>query len=471
MLKIPKEFGAIWLFGLSVLIGKGLSLVSVPIVARHLPPSEYGRLELISSFVEVSGIVMSFGLADSLFRFASMTRDAARRRVAAGLAGSAILMAALAGVALQVLAWTLPSAFGAPELSLPLSLGLLTASLAGLVELPLAWLRLNAQPGRYLAFTAARSMAQTVAVTVALTLGYGVIGMLACNAAIEACVAATLVGSQARRTGVTLDRETLRRAVTYGLPLVGGSISMFALGSCDRWFLAATVAPDQLGLYGLAVKLSLLVPLSIQPFGLWWYARRINTLSLPDGREVSARMTAVGMTLLGAGVAVACGGAPIVVDALFPPVYRGALVFLPWLAVAAGLNELCSLVNVGVYAARTSFGVFAVNGLGGAVALVGYVWLTPSHGVAGAIAATIAGQMARLALFLVIGQRVARIPYRWGCFAMIVTIDAALAGVSARAATPLEHGLPLAAALLALALVASRLALEQGARPAREALA
>jgi O-antigen/teichoic acid export membrane protein len=388
MLKMLSGMRTFWLFGVSVLLTKGLSLISIPVVARFLSPSDYGRLELVSSFVEIAGIVLSFGLADSLFRFASCEADDERRRIAAGLTGSALLYAVLAGVALQGGVWFIAPHLGLQSIATPLAFGLATATFSGLIELPIAWMRFTNRPGRFVVFAASRSIAQVAFAIVVLSLGYGVNGMLAANAVIDLCVAGALVGLQARETGVRLDRATFARAASYGLPLVGGALSMFVLGSCDRWFLAATVEPSDLGFYGLAAKLSLLVPLAMQPFGLWWYARRITVLDGPDGLEVSARMVSLGVVLLGVGVAIARGAAPIFIDAMMPTAYRGAVPYLPWLALVAAMNEMCSLVNVGVYAAKTAYAVLAINTVGAMVALTGYVLLVPQQGVFGAIEAT-----------------------------------------------------------------------------------
>ena len=111
---------------------------------------------------------------------------------------------------------------------------------------------------------------------------------------------------------------------------------------------------------------------------------------------------------------------------------------------------MCSLVNVGVYAARTGMGVFAVNCAGAAVALIGYILLVPDHGVMGAIEATVAGQGTRLILFLVAGRRVAPIVYPWGFSLAIATIDIALAVAMRESFGLPRHALVILLAFLAL---------------------
>ena len=71
MLRLLTAMRSFWLFGASILLTKGMALVTIPLVTGRLAPSDYGRLELVMSVVEAFAIVMTLGLADSLFRFAA----------------------------------------------------------------------------------------------------------------------------------------------------------------------------------------------------------------------------------------------------------------------------------------------------------------------------------------------------------------------------------------------------------------
>ncbi|MGA8169934.1 MAG: lipopolysaccharide biosynthesis protein [Methylocystis sp.] len=471
MTKTSPALHSFALFGASVLLSKGLSIISIPVVARHLAPTEYGRLELIASIIEICGLVMTFGLADSLFRFASSETAARQREIAAGLTGSALMFAAVAGVLFESAAWIIVPASGHPDLAVPIAFGLGAATLSGLIEMPLAWLRLRNQPGLFLLFTASRSILQVCSMIATLSLGFGVNGIIGGNAVVDLCLTTLLVARQIKSVGIHIDRESFERAASYGMPIVGGSLSMFVLGACDRLFLAASVDASELGFYGLAAKLSFVVPLVLQPFGLWWYARRFAVLDQPGGLARSSRMISIGMILLGAGVALACGGAPIFIAMLMPPAYRGALPYLSWLALIAALNELCSLLNVGVYAARNGFGVLAINGIGALVALFGYVTLVPDLGVFGAIAATIAGQAARLALFLFVGRRRAPIGHSWGLLLSVILIDFLLVRSAGMASGLLEQGFVLVAAIAMFGGLAWRILVSSREPAAAEALA
>ena len=458
MLRMLTALRAFWLFGATVLLTKGMSLVTIPLVTGRLAPADYGRLELVASIVEVFGIVMTLSVADSLFRFGSGEQPDRQREVSAGLAGMALTLALTVGVALQAAVWTLASSIGLSSIAGALSIGLAAATLSGLIELPLAWLRLRGRAGAFLTFTAGRTLLQVAAMAVTLRAGFGVEGLLAGNASVDAIIAVTLLTLQIRDCGLRFDRATFARAGRYGMPLIGGALSMFVLGSCDRWFLAGVVQPAELGFYGLAVKLSLITALAMQPFGLWWYAQRIGYLKKPGGLEASARAVGVGMVLLAVGATVTCAGASLLVQGLLPVAYRAALPYLPWLVLAASLNELCSLLNVGAYARNTGYQVLTVNASGAAVALAGYTALTHSYGVWGAIAATIAGHCVRLGLYVVLGRRDAPIQYPWGVAAALSALVAVLVVGLRQASGPAVSSLVVGAALTGLALMIWRVA-------------
>lgn len=434
---------------LSIALAKGLSLALVPWIAAHLAPAEYGRIEIVGSIVEFLGLLFASGLADTLFRFCgSAESDEMRRRNAAAFAGSAIAAAAISALALQAMA-----AFILESLPVALDgwvfrLSLLAASVGGMIELPLAWLRLRDRGLAYLGFCALRAGLQFAAVGTAVWLAPRAESVLAATAIVEVIVALALVVAQCRDTGLRVTRNALRWAAGYNLPLILASVATFAVGSFDRWFLMSQVTAADLGQYGIASKVALATSLIMQPFGLWWYARRLRVLAEPDGLQRSAEIISIGFVILIVGAAFACLAGPAFVRLALPPGYLPAIGLIPGLVVISFLNESASLLNVGCYARRTSWVVTFVNLVGAIVAVAGYCLLIPAHGVAGAITATQAAHFVRIVGFLTVGHSSARIPYATGpILALLVT---AASGVVLAARLDGTTGLALTIALPAV---------------------
>jgi O-antigen/teichoic acid export membrane protein len=406
------SYRSILLYTLSVAFGRGLSIFALPFVARFMPPSEYARLDVAASIIEISGIIASFALADLMFRFAASAKSQnEQRRIAGGVLGIGLVCAGitllLTQIFLPILAANLTLGVSEPVLRA----GLAIACCTGLIELPLAWLRMRDKPGLYLAFIAGRSIAQMAIMLTILYYGYGPEGVILGNAALDAVLTLYLVIRQIRGFGVYLSREMLHHALHYSLPIVGGSLAMFGLGTCDRFFLSNAVNPQTLAHYTLAGKLAFATPLLMQPFALWWNPKRIALLGEPDGLKKSAQHVGYGLVLLVVACIVVIITGSLFLHLAMPISYHGAIAFLPFLVVLIAMNELCTLLNVGSFAKSHSGEILLVNGVGGMTAVIGYILFVPNFGIYGAILATFIGHGTRIVLFLVLGKKTAPIHY------------------------------------------------------------
>lgn len=458
MHRLRRLAGSALPYALSIAIAKGLSLLLMPWVARHLPPEEYGRIEMIASTLEFLGLLLAFGLGDMLFRFASSESDEGeRRRRAAAIAGLSLGLALVCTVTLQLFAPLIRDVVRVPIGEAALRLALLGVSVGAMIELPLAWLRARNRPFVYLAFAAARAALQFAAIAWLVSVNPHAESVIVGSSAVEVLLAAILLVLQFRDTGVRLTLQSLRWLHGYSLPLLIGGLATFVLGTCDRWLLVGQIPTAELGLYGVAAKLALAAALVSQPFGLWWYARRLAVLGEPGGLARSADAVALGFAVLVIGATAVCLAGPSFVRLLLPPAYLPAAGWIPWLVLVGVLNETASLVNVGCYARRTSWQVAAVNAIGAAVAAAGYVAFIPAMGVDGAILATILAHAARIAGFLVAGRRVAPIPYRAGRMLALAAAAATAAWLGGKLGAPALLGVaaigaPALLGLLALSL-------------------
>ncbi|MCB1419135.1 MAG: oligosaccharide flippase family protein [Notoacmeibacter sp.] len=436
-------------YGVAIILMKGFSLISIPMVAWMLKPADFGELDLASSLVEFAALLSALGMTELMYRFCASDGPGNRAALAslAGVAALAVLavLATLQGLAGFLHAW---AGLGVSDLAFRMALA--AASLTALVETPLAWLRMRNRPATFLGFILFRSLAQIGLVWIALSSGLGPSGVLIANASVDLLLAGMLASLFLRENGIAFDGAMLRRLGVYGLPIVASGLCMFALGTADRWFIAGHVARADMAQYAVAAKLSLATALVVQPFGLWWYPRRLALLASPGGKQANATAWLAGLAILAGGSVSVALAMPVFVTLALPATYAHALHWLPWLILAIALNELVSLSNAGAYLGGTTFRVLAVNATAALVALGLYALLIPAMGLGGAIAATLAAQMVRIAAFTAISRRNAPIP--------LVSVSAAAIVAGAlipMVSLPENAGLPLtAAATLAAPLLA-----------------
>ncbi len=400
------------LYASGLVLSKGLSLIMVPVVTGYLSPDQYGRLEVLITLADLGGLILGLGLADTLFRFAGAARDSAERtHAAAETLGLALWVALLGGVSAQLAApWLLQVLPGTVD-EMSLRLLLVTLTLTAAVQVPLAWLRLNERALQFFAMTTAKVVGQALLVWAALDAGYGVPSVIAAGTIAEVGLSVALVADQMRATGVRLVPDEPKRLLAYGLPLVVSGLAGFLLGSFDRWVLAGSVGEAEMARYALAARFALATALALQPFEMWWYARRIRILSEPNGLAASSRMAGLGMTLAilaAAGVSLA---GPAAIRLLTPADYHAAADLVPWLAAIAALRTMAIMVSVGCYIRKTGTVPMLINLSAAAVALALYLLLIPQIGVGGAILALLMAQTLRILCFATIGARTAPIAY------------------------------------------------------------
>ena len=398
------------IYGLSMLMLKGFSLVTIPLYARYLGPAEYGKLDIVVSVIEFVGLCASLGLADTLYRFASSGNDLDRAKAEGQVFGSGLIGALVIAFIVQLFVPFIHIFFGMTVAIVPLRAGLFAATITGLVELPLAWMRLHNHPLRYLSFVTGRSLSQIMLTWILLRQGHGAAAILYATSAINLASVTVFATLSARSCRLVFSSTGFANMAHYGLPLVGGGLAMYALGTFDRLFLARAVTAQDIGHYAIAAKLALATALFIQPLALWWYPKRIAVLREPDGIARNAKVWNLGFTILMAGASFAALSLPLFIQFGLPQSYAPALIYLPWLIVASVLNELVSLSSGGAYLRRGGYEILIVNSVAALVALIGYIVLIPSLGVAGAIAATLAAHLVRLAIFVVRAKNAAAVP-------------------------------------------------------------
>lgn len=442
---------------LALILSKAAGFVMLPLVTSTLSVAEYARLEVLASVADLAGMICGLGLADAFFRFGASGDAADRDRRRAALLGCALLAAALL-LALGQAGLSLATVYGA-EATPAMRFLAVSVALTAAIELPLGWLRSEGRAWRYASIFIMRTLLQCGLGALFLTQGFGVDGLFAGAAVADVIASAILVALQWRASGLRWPGAMLAPALRYGGPLALGGIAGFALGSLDRWFLVAAVPAIELAHYGLAVKFGALVVVAMQPFGLWWYPRRLAVLNQPDGAAQSARAVGAGLTLLWCGAACVSAATPLVMRALLPEEYLGARDWVPYLAVCFALHETASLVNVGSYRGQTGVKPMMVNWVGAGAALIGYAIAIPLMGAAGAILATALAHGLRVILFLSIGRKTAPLDYPWrgaAVAAVVLLLLITLKPTSASLAQDLGWAalviLPLSAVLLRTAL-------------------
>lgn len=437
--KIPVGLRQTAIYAFSLAAMKGVSFLMLPIFTHFLSREDYGRLDILQTLADLLSIVFAMGLADTLFRFAGAAEDdAARKRAASTVAGiglvSTLVFLVLGQAVAPVVADLLPG--GADPLHVRLILASLSLTTAILI--PLAWLRMANQASWYAAGTLGRVAIQALLAAILLWFGFGVTGVLAAGLIAAFSLAVSLTWIQWRDTGLSLPKGAeFISLMRYSMPLIAAGAAGFVLRSSDRWFVAEAMGPADLADYALAQKLGLLTLLFIQPFEMWWLAKRFTAVKSESGKAAAAATATLGIALcVCAALTVAIVG-PVLAITMTPSAYHGAVTFIPWLAGLAALHAATTLMNLGLYAGRTTFAPLLIEVATAVLAIALFSVLIPQYFAMGAIVGAGVALVFRFAIVAIFAQRRLSLPYSWPLlFSLLATGAAGIATIGIASAAP-----------------------------------
>jgi|GEM_PF-5402456 len=402
------------LYALSATIEKSFSFITIPLMAAFLKPSDYGNYDIAVVAADLVVLIVGLGMAEQLIRFVSTAKSETEKTLVAGeILGCAVVTATLFSGVILLLSDRYAELVNLQLDLFAFRIVLCGACLSALIELPLAWLRLQDDAYSFLKFVVVRTLCQVASIVFVLTSGYGAEGLLVANGIIMGGSTLWLFGSQIRKTPVRFAYDRFRQLLRYGFPILGAMLCMFLLGNASRLFLGDAVSADAVGNFGLATRFAMIVAFIIYPLELWWLPKRIPALQSASGLDLSARIfgIAVGLLLL-AGLGV-CLLVPVFIEELFPAGYSDAVKFLPWITLIVGLGAVAGILEVGSYARESGYRVMAIDFCAAVTAVLGFVTLIPLWGVYGAMVSMGVAQLVRISGYLLDGVELAPIQYPW----------------------------------------------------------
>ena len=208
------------------------------------------------------------------------------------------------------------------------------------------------------------------------------------------------------------DRPLLSRLLAFSLPLIPAAVAYWAISYADRWVLVHYTNLTLVGVYALAVKLSMVMVLGTSAFQLAWGPFAFEHARDPESGHTFSRVLTL-YTAVASSLALAIGlFAPEFLAILAPASYHGAAApggLLVFGVVALGGYSLAGMgANLAFRTELTAWcsGAAAVITIGLALALV------RSYGALGVATATLVGFASSTALLYMASQRVHPLPYR-----------------------------------------------------------
>lgn len=417
------------LYGFALLAQRLVGFILLPVYTRFLTPSDYGVIELLTQVMYVLSILFG-GAYSSALGYHYFLYDSTRWR--STVTSTCILGSTLLGLSGSALGWVL---------SIPLCSHLLHepsfvpycriffAAMAAdfLLESLLLWLRVVNRPRVYVTASIVR-LCLTVACTLPLLVVFhlGITGVLVSNLIATSLTAILFTIYSAPQVGFHFDPNVFLRMLRFSIPLSMTSLALLFIHFGDRFFLQHYRNLTDVGLYGLAYKIGMLISLIYSTFHAYWSAQVFDILRRADGEFVFSRVFTYLMLILSwSAVGLIVLSKPALRILTTPAFYSAAalvpvIVFAYWIRAIGDFFRYLFLVEN-----RPVFDTIC-NILGAVVCLAGYFIFIPAFGSQGAAIATLVTFATISAVAVVWTRKLRPLPVEARRLAKIVITAAAL---------------------------------------------
>lgn len=364
-----------------------LSLVTMPILTRHLSPQAYGEAALVGTVIALAGVFALAGIDMGYARHAFSGQLGQRGEVEAFCWRWTLATAGAIAILVGVLWWV-----SAGLLDLPASLAGFAA--VGVIAFPMATMAQTRAKleGRYAHISwvqfATGCTCATVSVGVAVLWRQDAWALLLA-AVLGYVMPALLLGMPPWRrlaapSGLSSPRR--RQLLATGLAGVATAPAYWALGSSDRWFLAAYHGSDEVGIYSVGYTVGTIGMLAVTGIigALLPELAREESAGGGGSATDKARLTELlAALLLIVAVAVAAAGGDVI-RALAGPSFHPAAIVVPWLAAGVLFYGGQQVGNTLLLLAGKLHWAGMAWGIALMVSLLLNRWLVPRYGAWGA---------------------------------------------------------------------------------------
>lgn len=393
------------------------SIIMLPIYTRHLSPSDYGVIELLSATVDLFAVVFGLRVGEAIFRYHAIYQETRDKNevistaliLVAGLTLCGLLLLVSFGSELSLVV------FGTTRRASEMRLYGITLPLAALVELAFISLRAEQRPWSFVGLSTLRLVLQLsfniYFVVIEHMRVLGVIYSALLSGTIMFLVLAVYI---LVKTGLRFSRSKAHELTAFSWPLVLSAGATFFFTSSDRFFLRHFSNIAEVGIYSLGYRFGyLLLAVGWAPFSLIWDTQRYVVLKTTNPQTIfNNTFVVVSLVLVFAALGISMFSQDVL-QIMSSRHFWDAYQVVPMIVTAYVFQAWTSFSNVGLLLRGKTLHALYATIAAGIVAAVGYVILIPRYGAIGAAAATLIGFVVRFSWIYTVSQSSYDMGLRW----------------------------------------------------------
>lgn len=410
-------------YGIGILGRQAFLFLVLPVFTSFMPQAEYGVVAVLASSVAFMNTLTNAGLPAATFRMYNDVQDAQTRRI---LLGSSFWLFFL--FALILAGFLTFSAenfsqliFESPDYAIEVQIvgGILVAET--LINYGFILLRIQVRPFATSIQNLVLVISQ-VSLAAVLVRYYGLgaqgyfLGYLI-GASITLLIMIWLVR---RALCFRASWVQIRELLSYGIPLIPTTISMWALRLADRSLIARFVGLEQVAVYEIGYRIGWLVFLGVAPFNAAWPQFSFSIMHKKSAPKVYRDV----LTFITAGWALLAlmviAFSPELVGAVAPQSYEYSIYIIPWVAVSAVFFGMYFVMSLGLKIEKKTYLLSLVALIAAGLNIGLNILLLPRIGILAAALNTFVAYFLLAVLSYFFSQRFFNIPLDWSRLAKIL---------------------------------------------------
>lgn len=411
----------------------------LPIYTTYLSVTEYGALELFYLIAAVVSGVLAVGIAHATLRFYYEYDDVNDRNavISTNLIASSVIT--IAGVLLILLFdnQLAKLVFDSDDASVLTGLYLVLATLVleMSTQVCLAYLRARELSVFYVALSLVKLIIQ-VAVNSYLIIveNAGINGILTGNLIAVAAGWLILIGFTLYSCGIKFHIDKMKQVVVYSFPFLLGTIVGIVAINADRFMLNQFMGMEAVGIYALAMKLTLLIEVLVaEPFSKSYGAYRFSIMKNDDASDTQNSITRYMTIIVSLAMVAIVYSSHEIITIMSNPEYYQAVVILPVLIFIGGFKVFTYIFQTGILYKKATKHIFYLSVFGCiTIIILNYIFIN-LYGLMGACIAKVISSALVLVATNYISQRYMKIEYPYVRLVqvMLITIVFILFGVEA----------------------------------------
>lgn len=426
--KNPRAFRDILIYTIGSVLRQLVGFIMLPIYTTYLTPADYGVVSLLGVSIAIFELVMGARFAQAIPHFYySESENHIRNRILSTALTITSLFSIVGVIGVWLIKDPLAKAFfGNTDFSLYLAVYGILLFTTGVENFGLMYLRILEKPIVFVLVSLLKLVVQlSLNIYLIIVLEYGIMGVIISAVVSSSIFCVIFLFQIYKRCGISVDKKFMYRLFKYTWPLwLGGAASLYIYSS-NRYFIRMFSGLDDVGLFGLAEKFSMILGVLVwQPFGNWWQTERFKILNnSSDYKTEFQKIFDIIVTVMVIAVLSISLFSEIIINIMSAEEFHSAYTATAPLAFGMLFFDLSLFFNLSFLAKERTIAMAYLKYISAIVVTAFYLFLIPQYGFLGASYAILATNIILFLSTYYLGKRILDLGVAFKYFIFILSIS------------------------------------------------